>query len=184
MTKTLKPYARVWQELDQGSADISFLIRSADREGQYLHAGHLFDFGAVVVADKQHPIPSYEALSALRIGVMRGIRLSPRFDADTGLKKVEVRDYETMVQMLHEGRLDAIAGNSVSLHYLIKRMGVQAQVGKQLVLQLTPVTVHVSKLYSDTDALRRIEAAVRRLQRQGAFEAIIDRWVGPGWRVN
>lgn len=184
MSKTLKPYARVWQELDLGSADISFLIRSADREGQYAHAGHLFDFGTVVLADKSHPLPNYEALGGLRIGLMRGIRLSPRFDADSTLNKVEVRDYETMVQMLREGRLDAIAGNSVSLHYLIKQMGLQAIVGKQWVLQVTPVTVHVSKFYGDRDALKRIEAAVERLKSQGAFEAIIDRWVGRDWRVN
>jgi len=184
IVKTLKPYARVWQELDLGSADISFLIRSPDREGQYAHAGHLFDFGTVVLADKKHPLPSYEALGGLRIGLMRGIRLSPRFDADSTLNKVEVRDYETMVQMLREGRLDAIAGNSVSLHYLVKQMGLQAQVGQQWVLQVTPVTVHVSKLYGDQDALKRIEAAVQRLKRQGAFEAIIDRWAGRDWRVN
>jgi len=184
MVKTLKPYARVWQELDLGNADISFLIRSADREGQYAHAGHLFDFGTVVLADKKYPLPNYEALGGLRIGVMRGIRLSPRFDADTTLNKVEVRDYETMVQMLREGRLDAIAGNSVSLHYLVKRAALEAQVGKQWVLQVTPVTVHVSKLYAERDALARIEAAVQRLKRQGAFEAIIDRWVGRDWRVN
>jgi polar amino acid transport system substrate-binding protein len=184
MVKTLKPYARVWQELDLGSADISFLIRSADREGQYKHAGHLFDFGTVVLADKKHPLANYEALGGLRIGLMRGIRLSPRFDADTSLNKVEVRDYETMVQMLREGRLDAIAGNSVSLHYLVKLVGMEALVGKQWVLQVTPVTVHVSQLYGDHDALKRIETAVQRLKRQGAFESIIDRWVGRDWRVN
>jgi len=184
ISKTLKPYARVWQELDLGNADISFLIRSADREGQYAHAGHLFDFGSVVLADKKHPLPNYEALVGLRIGVMRGIRLSPRFDADNTLNKVEVRDYETMVQMLREGRLDAIAGNSVSLHYLVKRAGLEAQVGRQWVLQVTPVTVHVSKRYGDRDSLARLEATVQRLHRQGAFEAIIDRWVGRDWRVN
>ena len=184
MIKTLKPYARLWQELDQGTADLSFLIRSADREGQYAHAGRMFDFGSVVLADKNHPLPNYEALTGLRIGVMRGIRLSPRFDADPALNKVEVRDYETMLQMLREGRLDAVAGNSVSLHYLVKHMGLEAQVGEQWVLQVTPVTVHVSKHYGDTEVLRRIESAVQRLERTGAFAAIIDRWVGRGWRVD
>lgn len=184
IVKTLKPYARVWQELDQGSTDISFLIRSPDREGMYAHAGHLLDFGTVVIANKQHPLPDYEALRGLRIGVIRSIRLSPRFDADNTLVKVEVRDYETMVQMLREGRLDAISGNSVSLHYLVKNMGLDAQVGKQLVLQVAPVTVHVSKHYTDVNALRRIESAVQRLKRQGVFEAIIDRWVGRRWRIS
>jgi hypothetical protein len=46
------------------------------------------------------------------------------------------------------------------------------------------VTVHVSQLYGDHDALKRIETAVQRLKRQGAFESIIDRWVGRDWRVN
>jgi polar amino acid transport system substrate-binding protein len=89
-----------------------------------------------------------------------------------------------MVQMLRDGRLDAIAGNSVSLHYLVKKMGLEARVGKQWVLQVTPVTVHVSKRYGNQDTLQRIEAAVQRLKRQGAFEAIIDFWAGRSWRVH
>ena len=83
-----------------------------------------------------------------------------------------------------EGRLDAISGNSVSLHYLVKNMGLDPQVGKQLVLQVAPVTVHVSKHYTDVNTLRRIESAVQRLKRQGVFEAIIDRWIGRRWRIN
>lgn len=183
INKTLTPYPRIWQELENGDTDISFLIRSTDREAIVNHAGHLFDFGTVVVARKGVTLERYENLQSLRIGMLRGIRLSPTFDADTQLHKIEVRDYETLVNMLREERLDAIAGNSVSIPYLLKKLDAKQIAGKRLVLQSTPVTVHASKHYQDAKVLKQIEDAVLRLKRRNAFEAVLDRWAGKEWRV-
>jgi len=183
INKTLTPYPRIWQELENGDTDISFLIRSSDREAIVNHAGHLFDFGTVVVARNGVALARYENLQDLKIGMLRGIRLSPAFDADSQLHKIEVRDYETMVNMLREDRLDAIAGNSVSIPYLLKKLDAKHIAGQRFVLQSTPVTVHVSKHYKNTKVLKRIEEAVLRLKRRNAFEAVLDRWAGKEWRV-
>jgi polar amino acid transport system substrate-binding protein len=180
--KALRPYARIWQELEEGQTDLSFLIRSKDREGTVQHAGHLFDFGSIIVRSGSSPLTRYEELAGLRIGVLRGIRLSPRFDADTDLVKIEVRDYETMVKMFVEGRLDAISGNSVSVYYLLRQKAPDFPVSR-LVLQTTPVTLHVSRHYQDMPTLRALEAAVNRLSQQGVFHDILNRWAGTGWQV-
>lgn len=181
--KTLTPYPRIWQELENGDTDISFLIRSADRESIVNHAGHLFNFGSVALSRKGIALTKYEDLSGLQIGLLRGIRLSPRFDADTSLHKIEVRDYETLVNMLREGRLDVIAGNSVSIPYLLRKLDAKDIAGQRLLLQSTPVTIHVSKHFTDKATAKRLEDAVKRLNRRGAIENILTKWAGDDWRV-
>lgn len=183
INKTLTPYPRIWQELESGDTDISFLIRSADRESIVNHAGHLFNFGSVALSRKGVALNKYEDLAGLQIGLLRGIRLSPRFDADTTLHKIEVRDYETLVNMLREGRLDVIAGNSVSIPYLLRKLDAKDIVGQRLVLQSTPVTIHVSKRFKDKATTKRLEDAVNRLNRRGAIEKILTKWAGDDWRV-
>ncbi|SFX43941.1 substrate-binding periplasmic protein [Marinospirillum alkaliphilum] len=181
--KRLVPYARVLESLHYGDADLSYLIRAPARDGEVQHAGYLFSFGSVVLAREGIKLERYEDLAGLRIGVLRGIRLSPRFDADTSLNKVYLRNYETLIGMLAAGRLDAISGNSLSLMYLSEQLQVSELLGDRLVLQATPVTVQFSLHYEDTQRMERIQQAVERLQQSGAIEQVLDRWAGPDWRV-
>lgn len=181
--KSLAPYSRVIQNLDAGDIDVSYLIKSPDR-ASVIHAGLLFNFGAVVIAREGVQVERYEDLDGLRIGVLRGIRLSHRFDADANLHKIEVRDYETMVNMLAEGRLDAISGNSLSLPYLARKLGGGASLGKRLVLQVTPVTVQFSARFAGSPVVDAVKEAVDRLRARGDIAAVLDRWAGPEWRVD
>lgn len=182
--KSLAPYARVMESLALGDADISYLIQSQDRDDEVVHAGHLFNFGSVVQARKGIELQNFDDLKGLRIGVLQGIRLSPEFDQHLGLHKVPVRNYETQLNMLAAGRLDAISGNSLSLAYLQEQMQVEEYLGDRLVLQVTPVTVQFSKHSEQLHQVARIKKAVEQLNQEGRIEAILDDWAGVEWRVD
>lgn len=183
-SKRLAPYARAINALAHGDADLSYLIRSSDRDAEVEHAGHLFYFGSVVQARKGVELTSYEDLKGLRIGVLQSIRLSPRFDEEDELQKVTVRNYENMLAMLAGGRLDAVSGNSLSLAYLQEQMQLQDLVGDRLVLQVTPVTVQFSRQSERLDKLPRIKKAVEQLNEEGRIHKILDSWAGELWRVD
>lgn len=182
--KRLVPYARAIHALAYGGADISYLIRSPDRDAEVEHAGHLFYFGSVIQARHGVELKTYEDLQGLRIGVLQSIRLSPRFDQDQQLHKVTVRNYENMLSMLAAGRLDAVSGNSLSLAYLQEQMQLQEILGDRLVLQVTPVTVQFSRQSEHLDQLPRIKEAVEQLSEAGRIHAILDAWAGELWRVD
>lgn len=182
--KKLAPYARVMESLRTGDADLSYLIRSPDRDAEVIHAGFLFDFGSVVLARKGVELKSYEDLQGLRIGVMQSIRLSPRFDQDQQLNKIPLRNYETMLNMLQMGRLDAVSGNSLSLSYLAEKLLEPELLGDRLVLQLTPVTLQFSVDAAVNAPLQPIQDAVLRLRERGDIAAILDSWAGTQWRVD
>lgn len=182
--KRLAPYARVLESLRTGDADLSYLIRSPDRDVEVVHAGFLFNFGSVVLARKGVQLKSYEDLQGLRIGVMQSIRLSPRFDQDQQLNKIPLRNYETMLNMLQMGRLDAVSGNSLSLSYLAEKLLEPELLGDRLVLQVTPVTVQFSVDAAATAPLEPVREALVQLRKRGEIEAIVDAWAGTHWRVD
>lgn len=181
--KRLAPYARVMESLAQGDADLSYLIQSPDRDEEVVHAGFLFNFGSVVQARSGVRLQSYDDLKGLRIGVLQGIRLSPEFDQDDELYKVPVRNYETQINMLAAGRLDALSGNSLSLAYLQEQMQIEDLLGERLVLQVTPVTLQVSRQSEYLNQIEPLTQAVNQLRKKGRIEAILDAWAGDLWRV-
>ena len=133
----LEPYGRIGRHLRNGDCDLTYLIRSPDRDDYVEYVGHLFTFQCIVVARPSLPLRRYEDLAGLRIGLIKDIHLNPRFDEDAQLQKVEVKDYETLVDMFLNGRLDAIAGNSVSIPYLLQKRGHVSLAQHPLVLQQT-----------------------------------------------
>lgn len=173
---TAVPYGRVSKELQSGECDLTYLIRSDDRDAYVDYAGLLFSFHSVVLTRPGTALRNLEDLHGLRIGIVKDIRLNPRFDSDTSLNKVEVRDYETLVDMFLSGRLDAVAGNSVSLAYLLQKRGFANQPWSKLVLQKTEVWAQMSKKSAQLGTLPRLRSAIEKLRNEGFFETTLQRY--------
>ena len=172
----LVPYGRIGRDLRNGDVDLTYLIRSPDRDAYVEYVGHLFTFQCIVVARPSLPLRRYEDLAGLRIGLIKDIHLNPRFDEDAQLQKVEVKDYETLVDMFLNGRLDAIAGNSVSIPYLLQKRGHVSLAQHPLVLQQTEAWAQLSKRSSHRADIPRLRAAIDKLRNQGYFEEILTRY--------
>lgn len=176
------PYARVVRDLTHDRTEASFLARLPQREGKLIPVAHLFDFSTVILTRKGVSIEAYDDLAHLRIGVLPGAQLSPRFDKDNKLLKLPFRNYEILLHLLAIGRLDAIAGNSVSLAYWVRQRHLERQVGMTWTLQRTPMWLFVSPHSSRQAAIPVLRASVVRLRQQGVFEQIIGRYAGEKWK--
>lgn len=172
----LEPYGRIGRHLKSGDCDLTYLIRSPDRDDYVEYVGHLFTFQSIVLSRPSLPLRRYEDLAGLRIGLIKDVHLNPRFDEDSQLQKVEVKDYETLVDMFLNGRLDAIAGNSVSLPYLLQKRGHASLAQHPLVLQQTEAWAQLSKRSSQRAAIPRLRAAIDKLRNQGYFEDLMTRY--------
>lgn len=178
----LAPYARVWRDLVRDRVDVSFLIRSPQREGKFIPVAHLFDFSSVILTRKGVIVGSYADLARLRIGVLQGIQLNPRFDQDNQLLKLPFRNYEILLHLLAVGRLDAVAGNSVSLAYLVRQRHLERQVGMSWTLQRTPVWLLMSPHSSQQTVIPVLRASVSHLKQQGVFEKVLNRYADEKWK--
>lgn len=178
----LNPYARILRDIRSGDCDLTFALRSTERDDYVRYAGHLFTLDMIVVGRPGIKLNGYDDLRGLRIGVLSGIRLSPKFDQDEQLHKIELRDYETMVEMLLTGRLDAIAGNNLSLNYLLHKRKPRGSQWPQLALQKTEVWAQLSRRSPRAADAEKLTEAIDRLRRRGVFEALLTRYAGDSWR--
>lgn len=173
----LTPLPKIWKNLKTGETDLSFLIRSEDRDNDVIYIAYLFPLDTILLARPGTTLRSYDDLAPLRIGVLRDIRLSHQFDHDSTLRKFEFRDYEAMVDTLLANRIDAIAGNSVSLEFLLNKRGLtQVSQWPRLLLQKNQVWAQMSKRSPYQQHSLKIRNTIDRLRNQGFFEQVIGRY--------
>lgn len=180
----LTPYARMWRDLKSGDCDLAYGIRSSDRDDYVRYAGHLFSFETLVIGRPGIRLRDYEDLRELHVGLLQDVRLNPKFDHDGRINKHEFRDYETMIEMLLAGRLDAVAGNGVSLHYLLRKKQQPYQHWPRLTLQQTEVWAQLSRRSPRQADAEKINAAVDKLRRQGYFDDLLNRYLGSAKRAD
>lgn len=175
--KNLTPLPRIWRNLKIGDADLSFLIRSEDRDGDVIYVGYLFSLDTLILARPGMAIRNYDDLYPLRIGVLRDIRLNHHFDHDSALKKLEFRDYEAMVDTLIAGRIDAVAGNQLSLEYLLYKRGFnQASQWPRLILQKSQVWAQMSRHSPHQTQAEKLRSAIDQLRSQGFFDHLLGHY--------
>lgn len=166
-----------------GSCDLTYLIRSPDRDDYVEYVSHLFTFQSIALSRPSLPLRRYDDLAGLRSELIKDVRLNPRFDENAQLQKVEVRDYAPLVDMFLNGRLDAIAGNSVSLPYLLQKRG-HASPPPPMVLQQAEAWAQFSKLSPRRAAIPRLRAAIDNLKSQGYSDDLMTRYGAlPGSRT-
>lgn len=179
--KTLAPHARLIHNLNSGEVDISFLPKAEDWSAFMTSSGFLFSHKSIVIPREAFTINNYEDLYGLKIGVVNNIRLHSRFDDDLALNKQSFRNYEILINMLTQKRLDAIAGNNISLFYLLDKLQARSLVNEQLILQKNTVWVQFSKKSTHLDKIPQVRQAVDHLRGLGVFHQIINSYMGMDW---
>jgi polar amino acid transport system substrate-binding protein len=104
------PAARALLLMQSGEADLMVgPLRRLEREA-YLHYSRVTlpaEDKSVYARPGAAPLQRLEQLRGQRVGVLRGKRYGGGFDELTGLQRVELNDYDSALQMLALGRLDA-----------------------------------------------------------------------------
>ena len=177
--RTMVPYARVEQNLQQGATDFSLMAWGEARTRYAERGSCLVPLSFGVRARKNVHIPDYEALYQIRIGTPRGLKIDPRYNADTSMKKQMVLDYTTGVLMAGLGRdVDAVAGSLSTINYLIVQNNMQDKFGETLVLNTTHLAVAFSRKSPLFAKRHSVNAVFDSMEQDGTARAIYEKWLG------
>ncbi len=170
---TLTPYARINRELESGRQDCTILISDQERENIAVRGEWVFDHPMGVVARKGIKIESYEDLYGIRISLLRGSFISPRFDVDKKLQKDFDTDYEISLRKLNFGRLDAIAGAIPTIQYLAKKNGINILSEEFLELRSEPIYLQCSKKSEKLSLMPSLNSAMKKIKNDGILHSIL-----------
>ena len=175
ITLSLRPFARLFPELEAGDQDCTILIWS-DSRSDFLERGetvYLMPFG--VIARRGKTLEKYEDLGALTISVLRGLNIDNRFDTDTSLRKDLDTNYQTGLRKITHHRLDAIAGALPTIRYMAAQEKVEYALGDQLVLKEVPIALQCSVRSANLHRMEALNKVLREMRADGTLQALLSR---------
>jgi len=137
---SLRPYARVFQDLYSGKTDMGFVFDSPDVIKRAIRIGTVMKTTVSIVGPAgSTPYRAMTDLKGLSVGVMRGSEYGQEFDSFKDYTEVRVNTIRQGVSMLLAGRLDAMVSTSHTLQWGMRTMNVDEGALTQLLVIQGPV---------------------------------------------
>lgn len=176
LNKKLTPYARIWKSIEHGGHDGGIVFRSQDRDTLVEYVAPIFTVRTVVISKEETKISNYKDLKKLRIGKVRGIRLSKDFDTDTSLNITGLKNYEQLWMNLSRNRLDAIAGSEIGLQQT-KRSILESEIvlSEPFILGERVQWLQISKKSKHLQYIPRLKLAIEELINEGAYSNLMEK---------
>jgi glutamate transport system substrate-binding protein len=167
--------------LTDGRADLVFAHMSVTPERKKVidFAGpYHVDFQDIAVrpADKG-AIRDVRDLEGRRICWVRGTNIAQRIVDERGVQAIPVPapDYDVCLEMIGDGRIDAISTNSQILAGLLTKPGVDLHlVGATFNEQRTSIGVRKG----DVDGCEELNRAITQMYQDGTAHMLLDKWFG------
>ncbi|HYE01019.1 MAG TPA: transporter substrate-binding domain-containing protein [Alphaproteobacteria bacterium] len=178
------PGARVAAELAAGAADFTLTPRwpGGESAGPFLAETLVVPFAAF--ARRGVALARPEDLRGLEtVAIMRGIRYGTAAESDPAIRWVEEKDLEQALRKLAAGRIDAVAGTSVAILAVARRLGLEEALGDRLRLGAGAFWLQAGPAAAGTPAAGALAAAIGRLRADGRIDALVARHAGPDWQV-
>lgn len=177
------PFARALAYMEDGRVDLmSGLVKTPERAAflRYLEPPYKTRSDKAFYALKSSGVAldRYEDLRAYEVGVKAGVKLFPRFDADSSLRKVEGPAFDQLVLMLDKGRFQVLAVTEAVGDYWIHELGMQDRIAKLAYRFTTETPVHicVSRKSPFMARAAELDAALGALVRTGELDAVFRRF--------
>ncbi|QDL52831.1 amino acid ABC transporter substrate-binding protein [Rhodoferax aquaticus] len=177
-TRVLTPYVRVEKNLENGWNDFSLMAWGPVRAA-YANRGTAFvplEFG--VRAHKSVSLKSYADLATITTSAPRGLKVDPRFDVDTELRKDYVVDYTMGIKKTAMRRdSQAVAGSLSTINNIISKLHLESEFGDTIHLNTTHFTVAYSKKSPHIADEAPVNAIFKTMVDDGTAKRIYDKWM-------
>lgn len=172
------PWLRALKMLEGGQADLIVgPLRNPERE-QYLSFGKV----ALPAVDKvfytrpdARPLHELSDLQGLTIAVHRGKRYGGLFDQASGLQRVELNDYRTVLEMVARGRLDVALMPERQGDWMLRQLGL-ALMKQPLRLGGDIHHVAMSRLSPWLALQAELDQTLQAMKDDGSWRHILDRY--------
>jgi len=179
MDVMLAPYPRALAMVKSGEGDLVGTIRNNAMEALTQPLAPIFKDEVIVVGRAGARFNSLSDLHGKVVGHIRGAEYSPAFEQDAAIRKYDTISFRQTVQMLLEGRYDAIIGFNRSILYTLRGMGLaRSTLGPALHLGEREAILFMSRKAASQDAAAPLARAMNSLRERGAVKALLDRHFG------
>lgn len=174
INKQIVPMARLLRNIEIGHADLAIMFKSKKRLAYSDAIAYFSSITTAVLPKKSVEIASYNDLYALNIGKTRGSFLSTRFNNDTSLSIVKLKDLGQALSMVDLGRIDAVAGGLEVMLFQLNHMGKLHKFNTEhsFYLGTREHWFHASKKSTKRKQIQSVLSAIAKLKSVGEFESI------------
>ncbi len=181
LTPRALPAPRIPLMVNSGEVELAFLSAANPMEATAL--GTLFELPVIAIARPGVSLARYEDLVGLRIGIVGGLNLNTRLEADPALNRLPEPNYAQILRKMEAGRLDATIGAEPTLRATAREIGPGFAFGDKIVLQTAPVLLHASRKGLAPEVQTRIAEGFAALHRDGTIEKIRGKYFNPDWSL-
>ena len=170
---TLAPYNRMLQDLETGRADCSIFFTSQARKKKFTQVAEVVTRKVLAVSRAGLKIGKLEDLYGKTVGHIRGAHYGERFDDNPNIKKRTLNSYQSGLEMLRSGRIDAFVGAKEFIDEMYDDYGE----GRFVVIQVKESWLQCSKasmaIQRDPSLLERLRASVEGLKHESEDRDVI-----------
>jgi ABC-type amino acid transport substrate-binding protein len=179
LESVMVPYPRATAMMASGEGDLLISIGNSHLAALVRPLAHVFNGEVVVIGRPGLRLNSLEDLHGKVVGHIRGAEYLPAFDNDSAIRKHETMSYQQSVQMLLEGRYDAMIGFRPAIFYTLRSLGKpRSALGQALRVGEREVALFMSRKAARQDAAEPLARAMNALRERGAVKAVLERYFG------
>lgn len=177
------PFKRCLAELRDGDIDVFLALLKRPEREDYLYYAKPYIKGRTDRAfylrkGEGSRIQKYEDLYGLEIGLLRGVKITERFDNDPNLNTHGTTTHEQNFLKLIAGRIDTFVHTEIAIDYQLKLLGYYDRIEKAPLkfTKFQPTYFVISKQSKYMDRIPDFEANLQRLAEENTFWELVDKW--------
>ena len=180
------PLARLMKHLKKGSIDCAVFIRSPWSEQTFFPVAEVIpDFDSVIITSKNLKINRLTDLHGKLLAIPRGSFPQLPVSTDPNILRFFTNGYTQSTRLLKYGRVDAIAGNALSLFYNLETMQLGPdEIGTILTFDHQPLWLHCRKNRLSRKIVSRLRVATDFLRNEGVFQRMLDNYTPANYLVS
>jgi polar amino acid transport system substrate-binding protein len=176
------PWVRCLRMVEQGQVDMIFgLFKTTQREKKFLFLEPPFMTSNVTIANYQLSSASFdvhqlEDFHKLEVGIQRGALHFLAFDNDPLIKKTELKDIPTMINMLLKGRINTFVMPTVAADEYLAQLDKTSEIkrGKFTHIEQHGGHIALSRMSQHINDANRIMKQIEALKQSGHLHAILN----------
>lgn len=179
----LLPYKRAMASLLSGDSDFGIFYRNEEQDEQLIPLVRWGELDIIVLPTKTVKINDFSSLAGLQVGVRLGGKFNERFDASTKILKRSCLNYSKCVELLKNGRVDAIIGTAATLFYEIESQGLSVEeFGSPFYIGVKEDWLHFSRSSKNQDLMDKLKVSVEKNIENGNFGRAFSKFLPDKWK--
>ncbi|WP_167684620.1 substrate-binding periplasmic protein [Parasedimentitalea denitrificans] len=179
ITDSVLPITRVVKNLAHNVSDCGVFLLTTVTEQEYIPVAKILDrFETIIVTRPGLGISKIEDLRDQRLALPRGSFEGSSVLDDPKIELFYTNNTEQGVHLLQAGRVDAVAGTSLSLlfQFSVENMG-QNEIGEIFTYERQEMWLQCAKNQLPDETIAKLRKATDSLRMEGAFDTLIKRYI-------